>query len=93
MAITKQIIHTNEPLYPKAWYEASGLWAAKTVAVAADRYTLVSPKDIQIDVGGVSLTNTVLQELDLSVAATWDTTSGTDYTVAASRAGKDFLCV
>jgi len=29
-------------------------------------------------------------ELDLSSAASWDTTAGTDYTVAANRAGKDF---
>jgi hypothetical protein len=90
MAITKQIIHTNEQLYPKAWYEASGLWAAKTVVAAADRYKLTSPTDMQIDVGGLSLTNIAVQILDLSVADTWDTISGTDYTVAASRAGLDF---
>jgi hypothetical protein len=29
-------------------------------------------------------------DYDLSVAATWDTVVGTDYTVAANRAGKDF---
>jgi hypothetical protein len=71
-------------------YRQSDVWTAKSVSVAADRYILLSPVD------GVVLVNTTILfwrsqvTLNLSVAATWDTVAGTDYTVAANRAGKDF---
>ncbi len=64
-------------------------FAAKTVSVAADRYTLSTPNRMAVDVNGTILTLASQQALDLSVAATWDSASP-DYTVAANRAGKDF---
>ena len=80
--------------YPTGWYNASGSFYAKTVSVAADRYTLLSPIQIQADVGlpgsSVSLSQSSQTTLDLSVATNWASTSPTDYTVAGNRAGKDF---
>jgi len=70
-------------------YSRDQQWTAKTVVVAADRYTLLSPNRLAVDVGGALLWLATQQSLDLSVAATWDSTT-TDYTVAANRAGKDF---
>jgi len=57
-------------------------------AVAADRLTLLMPK-MAVNVGSV-IYPFAAQEIVLSNAAAWDTTSGTDYTVAANRAGVDF---
>jgi hypothetical protein len=73
--------------YPVQWYYANTTWQAKAVSVAADRYTLVSPASIQADVGGVSLTRSSAVNLDLSVAANWDSST---YATAANRAGLDF---
>ena len=82
---------TLAPLYPTSWYRASGSFAAKTVSVAADRYRALTPDVIQSDVGGVCLTLAAQATLDLSLEATWDTVSGTDYRTASNRAGKDFF--
>jgi len=71
-------------------YDRDSVWAAKPMGVAADRYTLLSPSQLLVNVGGFGLYSGTQQALDLSLAATWDTTSDTDYTVAANRAGKDF---
>ena len=71
MANIPQTTYSNIPAYPKSWYQASGNWVAKTVSVAADRYKLTSPTAMQIDVGNLSLTSTVSQEIDLSVATNW----------------------
>ena len=70
-------------------YSRDQVWAAKTVSVAADRYVLLSPNRMAVDVGGVLLFLSVQAALDLSLAATWDSVSP-DYRVAANRAGKDF---
>jgi hypothetical protein len=43
-----------------------------------------------LDIGGSMYQLSVQQTLDLSVAGNWDNVSGTDWTVAANRAGKDF---
>ena len=72
MAVTSINLYSNISPYPKSWYWQNTNWAAKTVSVAADRYKLTSPSAIQVDVGGLSLTNEVAQELDLSLDATWD---------------------
>ncbi|MHC1713138.1 MAG: hypothetical protein AB9872_13405 [Solidesulfovibrio sp.] len=72
-----------------AQYDRDVAFAAKPVSVAADRYTLLSPSEMLVNVGRVGLYLDAQQALDLSLAATWDSTA-TDYTVAANRAGKDF---
>jgi hypothetical protein len=63
---------------------------AKDVSVAADRYTLESPNRMVVYIGSKGYLLTSQEELDLSSSATWDTTSGTDYTIASNRDGKDF---
>jgi len=65
-------------------------FAAKDVLVAADRYTLLTPNRMSVYFNSTRFNLSSQQELDLSVSGTWDTTAGTDYTVAANRAGKDF---
>ena len=76
--------------YPSTWYWADQSFAAKTVSVAADRYSLLAPNVVQMDIGGSSYTLPSQVTLDLSLEATWDTVSGTDYRTAANRAGKGF---
>ena len=76
--------------YPSTWYWADQSFAAKTVSVAADRYSLLAPNVVQMDIGGSSYTLPSQVTFDLSLEATWDTVSGTDYRTAANRAGKDF---
>ena len=70
-------------------YSRDVRFAAKPVAVAADRCVLLSPNRMGVNVGGLGLYLAARQALDLSQAATWDSVA-TDYTVAANRAGKDF---
>lgn len=48
MAVKPQSYRTNIPPYPRAWYEASGSWAANT---GADRVSALSPDVIQLDIG------------------------------------------
>lgn len=85
--------------FPSTWYWAGGgngpsyapdSFYAKAVSVAADRYTLLSPSAMQINIGTNSYVLSAQATLDLSVTGTWDTISGTNYTTAANRAGKDF---
>ncbi|MFH2127656.1 MAG: hypothetical protein ABIK12_14160, partial [Pseudomonadota bacterium] len=66
------------------------VWAAKTVVAAADRYALLSPERMVLDVGGTTLVLSAQEEIDLSAAASWDDVVSTDWTVAANRAGQDF---
>jgi hypothetical protein len=72
-----------------AQYNRDIAWSAKPVSVAADRYTLLSPNKMLVNVDEVGLYLSAQVPFDLSLAATWDSTA-TDYTVAANRAGKDF---
>jgi hypothetical protein len=76
-------------LIAPAQYDRDIAWAAKAMTVAADRYTLLSPNKILVNVDDVGLYLSAQVPLDLSLASTWDSTA-TDYTVAANRAGKDF---
>lgn len=64
-------------------------FAAKTVTVAADRYIILSPNRMLVDISGIAAELTTQQSLNLSLTATWDSVT-TDYRVAANRAGKDF---
>jgi hypothetical protein len=76
--------------FPPGWYSQNGNWVAKTVSGASDRYTLLSPSAMQIDITDASLELTTQATIDLSLEATWDTIAGTDYRTASNRAGKDF---
>jgi hypothetical protein len=73
-----------------AHYERSRMWANKGSNSAANRRTLVSPDFMTVNINNVGYILSEAVELDLNVAGSWDTTSGTDYTVAANRAGKQF---
>ena len=71
-------------------YEHDINWAIKGFSVAAERYTLQTPNKFIVDVDDKIYNVSAQQDIDLSVAASWDTQAPTDYTVAATRAGKDF---
>jgi len=69
------------------------MWKNKGSDSAANRRTLVSPSHLLVNIGGAGNHAFELEaavELDLDVAASWDTQTPTDYTVAANRVGKDF---
>jgi hypothetical protein len=73
-----------------AHYEHDQAWAIKGYANAADRYTLLSPNVMTVNINGLGYVLGSQTEISLATAANWDTTTPTDYTVAANRAGKDF---
>jgi hypothetical protein len=76
-----------------AFYDRNRMWKNKGSDSAANRRTLVSPSHLLVNIGGAGAHAYELEaavELDLGTAASWDTTTGTDYTIAANRAGKDF---
>jgi hypothetical protein len=76
--------------YKKYHYERSECWYQGGSGSATLRRTLYSPNEIEIKIDTVSLKLAVQTILDLNTAGSWDTVSGTDYTTAANRAGKDF---
>lgn len=74
-----------------AHYERDIKWALKTpYTTAANRYTLLTPNRLTVNINDSGHALNAQSQIDLSVAANWDTIAGTDYTVAANRAGKDF---
>lgn len=73
-----------------AHYSRDVAWAIKGRATAADRRTLVTPSALAVSIGGKGYVIDAQIEMDVNSAANWDTTAGTNYTVAANRAGKDF---
>ena len=74
-----------------AHYERDVVWALKTpYTTAANRYTLLSPSRLTVNINDGGYYISAQQEVDLSASASWDTIVGTDYTVAANRAGKNF---
>jgi len=72
-----------------AHYERSEKWSLKGSAVAADRYSALSPNRLTVNIAERGFVLESQQTLDLSLAANWDSIA-VDYTVAATRAGKDF---
>lgn len=60
------------------------------LTTAANRRTIVIPP-MMIDINGIGYVISTETSLDLNTAASWDTTSGTDYTVPVTRAGKSFF--
>lgn len=69
-----------------AHYERDIKWAQKPGA----RTVLQSPNRMTVNIGDQGYKLDSQKELDLNIAANWDSISPTDYTVAANRAGKDF---
>lgn len=76
--------------YSPAHYERDQKWQIKGNAIATDRYTLLSPNKLTVNIDNTGYELSSQIELDLSLAASWDNVLPTDYTVAANRAGKDF---
>ncbi len=71
-------------------YERDQVWALKTpYTTAANRYTLLSPNRMTVNINNSGYALLAQIEIALSVAANWDSIV-TDYTVAANRAGKNF---
>ena len=76
--------------FPGMYFRADGdKWQIKGLT-GADRYTLQTPARLSVDVDDTVYFITAQTDIDLSTAGSWDTTTPTDYTVAATRAGKDF---
>jgi len=59
-------------------------------STAANRYTILTQTKLAVDVNSKIYVISAQSEIDLSVAASWDTVTPTDYTVAATRAGINF---
>ena len=77
-------------LYPSL-YQRDQKWALKTpYSTAANRYIILTPAKLSVDINGTVYFLTAQAEVDLSLEASWDTIAGTDYRTAANRAGKDF---
>ena len=90
MAIATNLI-INSQLYNSAAFAASDQLRAKTVSVAADRYTLSLPSIAPIMING-SPYYVAAGYLDLSVVGNWDTSGGQ---TASNRRGTDiylYLC-
>ena len=81
--------HKIGHLFP-GHYQRDQKWALKTpYTTAANRYTILTPNKLAVEVNGVIYVLTAQAELNLSLEATWDSIA-TDYRIAANRAGKDF---
>lgn len=81
------------PARQDGYYTRNRMWKNKGSDTTTNRRTLVSPSHMLVNIGGAGKHAYELEEaveLDLNVAASWDTTTPTDYTNAANRAGKDF---
>ena len=81
------------PARQDCYYSRNRMWKNKGNDSAANRRTLVSPSHLLVNVGGAGAHAYELEaavELDLNIDSNWDTTTPTNYAVAANRAGKDF---
>uniref|UniRef100_A0A6M3KRS6 Putative tail protein n=1 Tax=viral metagenome TaxID=1070528 RepID=A0A6M3KRS6_9ZZZZ len=68
------------------YYDHDQTWVRKT----GDNSVIQSPNEIMLRIGNNSYFLSAQIELDVDTAGDWDTVVGTDYSVAANRAGKDF---
>ena len=73
-----------------AHFERDIRWTGGASTSATTRRTIVSPNLMTININNIGYVLSAQTTLDLNTAGSWDTTSGTDYTTAANRAGKDF---
>lgn len=69
-----------------AHYERDIPWAKKS----GSNTVLQSPSKMTVNINNSGYRITSQAELNLATASNWDTTSPTDYTTAANRAGKNF---
>jgi hypothetical protein len=95
MSILQKVSYNGtNPSYMSTWYWADTLFSAQITE--GNRTKITSPNAIQVDVGGISLTQYSAQTIDISVATNWDDYAndadwdGTNYSTAANRAGLDF---
>lgn len=72
------------------FYARPSLPALASTSTDAGRRTLIIPAKTAAALTSADFYTAVAVNLDLNTAGNWDTTSGTDYTVANNRAGKDF---
>ncbi len=93
-ALTSQEVHENfkwaaqyTDVQRGSYYYRSSRWLAKSESA---RTTIVPPPLIEAEVNGTVYRVSALADIDISNSSAWDTTSGTDYTVASNRAGMDF---
>ena len=72
--------------YSSTEYKPDQLWTRKS----GDNSVIQSPNDLIITIGDNTYFLSSQIELDVDTSGDWDTTEGTDYSVAANRAGLDF---
>lgn len=80
------LVIASIPAHYERISDALSGWKKKSTS----NIVIQSPDKITINVGNKGYRLASQIELDLSLTASWDTTGGTNYTVAANRAGKDF---
>jgi len=74
---------TAEGIYPSMYFQSDN-WSRYSADI------LTSPDEVSLDIGGTVYVLDSAEIMGLASSASWDTTTPTDYTVAATRAGKDF---
>ena len=84
------LLRRPQYFYLPGVYQRDIKWALKTpFATAGNRLILKSPISLVVDINGIVFAVRAQSEIDISVAANWDSIT-TDYTVAANRVGHDF---
>jgi len=66
------------------------MWANMGPGTAVTRRTLLSPDYMTVNINNYGYVLPYAVSFDLNTADSWDTIVGTNYTVAANRAGKNF---
>jgi len=82
---TQQSVKAYRDKMISRYYMHDQRWQRKS----GDNSVIQSPNEMRLDIGGTSYYLGSQIELDVDTAGDWDSVA-TDYTVAATRAGKDF---
>lgn len=76
--------------YAPAHYARSNMWCSVGLVNAADRRSVKTPDRVTVNINETGYEKAISQVFDLDLPASWDTIIGTDYSIAANRAGKNF---
>jgi hypothetical protein len=76
--------------YAPAHYARSNMWCSVGLVNAADRRSVKTPNRVTVNINEIGYEQVGSLIFDLDLPASWDTIAGTDYSIAANRAGKNF---
>jgi|GEM_PF-1473140 hypothetical protein len=76
--------------YAPAHYARSNMWCSVGLVNAADRRSVKTPNRVTVNINETGYEKVGSLVYDLDLPASWDTIAGTDYSIAANRAGKQF---